>query len=500
MPSDTTSRAATGRGAERGTVTIIGAGPGDPGLITVHGWETARRAAAVIHDDLVDRRLLANLGPSERYSLRDTEPGKRLARLREFYAALADRGLSVARLKGGDPMLFARITEELALLRDLAIPYRIVPGVTAATAAAAYAELPLTRRASGRTIAFATGHAPLASGASGLPVADTLCLYMGGGRSRDLCNELLATGWPPDTPLTAVAQVSLPDQRLLHTTVAEVAGGNTTLPTGPVLAVVGVGAEPLASPPWSARVPRILVTGRSVEPYLPYGEVVHTPLVETLPPDDPQPLVDRAVRIAAGAADYDWVAFTSAAAVEALLMAVRQHGGDGRSFAGVGLAAVGPLTASSLRAHGLSADVVAPNESAADLGRVLLDAIGRGADHSPPRVLHPHSDLAADSFAKMLSAAGCEVDAVVAYHTRLPPPERLVRVDLASIDAVAFASPSAVRNFVAVYGSRAPRAAVLVAKGERTAAAVAELLGGIRAVAIEELAGLSANKAAAVTR
>ena len=469
----------------RGEVTIIGAGPGDPALITVRGREAARRADAIIHDELVDRQLLATLGDAERHTF-DNDDGAagRLERLRELYSGLAGRGMSVARLKGGDPMMFARIAEELTLLRELGIRYRVVPGVTAATAAAAYAELPLTRRGSGRSVALVTGHAPLSPAGATAPLADTLCVYMGGDRSRQFCSELEAGGWRRDTPLVAVAHASLPQQRVLESIVGDVADGSATVPSGPVVIVVGRGAMPLSSPGWFALGPRILVTGTSADPYLPYGEVVHTPLIETVPPEDRAPLDSCVARLTG----YDWVAFTSPAAVDALTDAVISSGGDGRSFAGISLAAVGAATAEALRARGLSADLVATRESAEGLADALVARMQRDGERSM-RVLLPRSDLADGALPDRLRSDGCHIETVVAYRTRLPAAERIHRIDLADIDIVAFASPSAVRNFVAIYGASAPSHLAVLARGDRTAVTAHELLGNRPFVGLDDVAG-----------
>ena len=459
------------------TVSIIGAGPGDPGLITVRGLAAARRADAIIYDALIDARLLASLGPAERHPVGDRRHSDeaRMLRLGELYRRLSERGLRIARLKGGDSMLFARIAEELALLDALAVSYEIIPGVTAALAAAAYAEVPLTVRGQAQSVALLTGHQTLPT----TPAADTLAIYMGGTRCRQLCAELIERGWEAATPAVAVARATLPGQRTVAANLAEFAAGEAAPPSSPMLLIVGSVCARAPQSSWYERRPRILVTGTSSSRYQAYGEVIHAPLIETAEPTEPGPLQEAVAQIDS----YAWVVFTSRMAVAAVLDRLLERS-DTRLLAGVRLATIGSETNAALRRYGLRADLTPAEESSEALGL----AVARLRQAAPAeRVLLPRSDLASPALPESLRAAGFLVEAVTAYRTLLPPEP--IRIELEQVDVVTFASPSAVHNFVAVYGSDFPVDAVAVVRGEATAGAVDAALGDIRRLSLEQLRG-----------
>ena len=187
-------------------VSLIGAGPGDPELITLRGQRALAAADVIIHDELVDRRLLIPFADRPVYGLGDRRapaPARR-QRLHRLLAEQAAAGRRVAHLKGGDPLLFARAVEEILFLRAAGIPYEVVPGITAAVAAAAYAELPLTRRRQASSVAFCTGHTAQVA----VPGADTLVYYMAAARLAAVAQRLLAAGWSPAAPVTLVRNAS----------------------------------------------------------------------------------------------------------------------------------------------------------------------------------------------------------------------------------------------------------------------------------------------------
>ena len=226
----------------RGFVTLVGAGPGDPELITVRGQRALAAADVIIHDDLVDRRLLISCAGRPVYGLgvRRAPAEERQRRLYTLLAEQACAGRRVAHLKGGDPLLYGRGAEEIQFLRAAGIRYEIVPGITAAAAAAAYAELPLTRRHRASSVALSTGH----TGAVAVPEADTLVYYMAAARLAEVARQVLAHGRAPDTPVALVSNASRPEQSVITLTLADAARQPAAEP--PLVAVIGPGGAALS--------------------------------------------------------------------------------------------------------------------------------------------------------------------------------------------------------------------------------------------------------------
>ena len=487
-------------------VSLIGAGPGDPELITLRGQRALAAAEVIIYDDLVDRRLLIPFAERPVYGIGDRRAPapERQQRLYRLLTEQAAAGRRVAHLKGGDPLLFARGAEEIRFLRGAGIAYEVIPGVTAAMAAAAYAELPLTRRRQASSVAFCTGHTEQV----GVPEADTLVFYMAAARLAVIAEQLLARGWSPATPITLIRNASRPDQSVTALTLRTAASRDSPLP--PVVAIVGPGgapvggavrddppAAPAGRPParaggrprshrpvpasaepgaehpagaggsWFSRAPKVLVTGTNAEPYRRLGEVVHTPLIRIAGPANWRPLDTALERIAR----YSIVALTSRYAVTALLQRLLAQGADGRRLAHARLAVVGAATAAVLRAHGLAADLVAQPET----GAGLLAALRAAGSVAGLRVLLPRSQLADAGLPRGLRAAGAEVTAVTAYRTL--PVVAPVQVDLSACDAVLFTSPSTVEVFRQLYGTTLPEQVQLWCRGPRTRAAARAAFG-----------------------
>ncbi len=218
--------------ANFGKVYLVGAGPGDPGLITWRGVECLRRADAVLYDYLVNPRILTHAQPGTELICLGRHGGDRIvpqSEINERMIALARRGRTVVRLKGGDPTIFGRLAEEIDALTTAGIPFEIVPGITAAVAAGSYAGLCLTQRDEASAVAFVTGHEQDDKSASGLDYAalarfpGTLVFYMGVTTARQWTTALIAAGKPAETPAAIVHRCSWPDQRVITTTLGHVA-------------------------------------------------------------------------------------------------------------------------------------------------------------------------------------------------------------------------------------------------------------------------------------
>jgi uroporphyrinogen III methyltransferase / synthase len=358
-------------------VFLVGAGPGSPGLITVRGAEVLSRADLVLYDQLVPERLLDLAPPTaERMCVRDL-PGQHPDKYPHIHQKLietASAGKTVVRLKGGDPLIFGRGGEEAEALRAAGLSYEIVPGISAALAAGAYLELPLTHRAHASAVAFVTGHELPNKPGNRLDwkvlaaFPGTLAIYMGIARLPVITSELLKYGKHPDTPAGIIERASVGEQRSVFATLAtlEEARRNAGL-EAPGLILIGEAVAQRSAKPWFESRPlfgqRVLVTRPShqasgmVRKLEHLGAVVaRMPVVEIREPADFAP-VDRALdQLRQGA--WDWLVFTSANGVHSLLRRLDKLGRDLRDLGSVKLAAIGPKTADALREYRLRADVV----------------------------------------------------------------------------------------------------------------------------------------------
>ena len=370
------------------TVYLVGAGPGDPGLLTVRGAEVLARADVVVHDRLAELSLL-DLAPvgAERIDVGKSPGGP--VRQDAINALLVERGLAgdeVVRLKGGDPFVFGRGGEEAVALLEAGVPFEVVPGVSSAVGVPAYAGVPVTHRGLSTSFTVVTGHSRHAvdhdiNWESLAEVADTVVVLMGVAHRAEIAARLMAGGLPPTTPVAAIRWGTRPDQRTVRTTLAELHRCELEPPVTMVIGkVAGLDLRWFESRPLFGR--RIVVTrARHQAPALSErlrrmgAEPVEVPTVEIADADDGgAALRDAAVR----ARDFDWVCFTSANAVARFLACLR----DSRAFgADTRVAAVGPGTAAALAAAGVVADLV-PERS---LAEGLVDAFptaGRSRDGS----------------------------------------------------------------------------------------------------------------------
>jgi uroporphyrinogen III methyltransferase/synthase len=390
-----------------GRVFLVGAGPGDPGLLTLRAVECLRLADLVIYDKLVPVRLLDFANPAaERRCVTDL-PGEHPQRWPQVVRVVIDaarQGKTVVRLKGGDPLIFGRGAEEAEELRAAGVAYEIVPGVTAALAAAATAEIPLTHRSAASAVAFITGHENPTKPGPGLDwpalarFPGTLVVYMGMARLDLIANVLIENGKPADTPAAVVALAGTGDQRRVTGRLdglAEAVRADGL--TAPAVIVIGpaVGLAPDLS--WFEARPlfgkRVLVTrprqqaGDFIRKLELLGAVPFVlPGVDIQPPASWAEVDQRLERLG----EYDWLVFTSVNGVQSFLGRLRETGRDLRALATVKLAAIGPGTADALRTFQLEADLIPAeyrSESlAAELGRraagqrILLARADRGRD------------------------------------------------------------------------------------------------------------------------
>ena len=452
-------------------VFLIGAGPGDPGLITVHGFECLRIADVVVYDHLIPRRLLTHARPGAELIDVGTASPRPLAQeaINYLLAEKAREGKTVARLKWGDPFVFDRGGEEARFLHEHGVPFEVVPGIPAAIAAPAYAGVPVTYPGGGDTITLVRGYEdqsrtpPEIDWASLAKLEGTVVCYAGPQQLPRVLESLISNGWSDDTPAVAIYSGTLPGQETISGTMAELLKGLRDSPRrAPATLVVGRVAGLRPHLRWYDERPlfgrRVLVTRprdqavELVERLTMLGaDAIEAPLIRIEPATDPAPL-----RAAAAAADaFDWIVFSSANAAHAFMVAVHENGGDARSLKGPRLVAVGTATADRLRRYGIKVDMI-PGEFRAE---AVVAAIRAAGPVEGQRVLVPRADIAREVLTEQLRQAGANVTDVVAYRTVLndtphehdPDVYRLL-LD-GRIDVVTFTSPSAVRSFVRIYGA-----------------------------------------------
>ena len=455
----------------RPPVFLIGAGPGDPGLITVRGLELLRIADVVVYDHLIPRRLLTHARPGAELIDVGTASPQPMAQeaINYLLAEKAREGKTVARLKWGDPFVFDRGGEEALFLHEQGVPFEVIPGIPAAIAAPAYAGVPVTYPGGGDTITLVRGYEdqsrtpPEIDWASLARLGGTVVCYAGPQQLPRILESLVSHGWPEETQAVAVYNGTLPDQETVSGTIPEVLQALRDTPRrAPATLVVGrvVGLRPHLR--WYDERPlfgrRVLVTrpreqaAELVDRLTMLGaDAIEAPLIRIEPPADFGPL-----RAAAAAPDaFDWIVFSSANAAHAFMIAVRDGGGDARSLKGPRLCAVGTATADKLRQYGIHVDTV-PGEFRAEAVVAAIKAAGPVAGL---RVLLPRADIGREVLTEQLRHAGAVVTDVVAYRTVLDDAPREHDPDIyrllldGKIDVVTFASPSAVRSFVKIYGA-----------------------------------------------
>ena len=446
-----------------GFVSLVGAGPGDPGLITVKGLECVRAADVVVYDRLVDRRILDHAkGDAEMIDVGKVpgDGGKRQQAINSVLVEKA-RGNYVVRLKGGDPFVFGRGGEEAEVLHAEGVPFEIVPGVTSAIAAPAYAGIPLTHRGVASSFTVVTGSESPDKPNSAIDweglanTNGTLVTLMGWESLPGIVSSLIRGGRSPETPAALVQWGTEPQQRTVVGTLANVVvRAETANLSPPVVAVIGDVVALRDRLRWFDTGPlfgkRVLVTRTRAQAGTLSGalanigaQVRELPTIEIRPLEDYSEL-DSALR---RVASYDWLVFTSVNAVQTCFERLAAIGLDARAIGPAKIAAVGPATATELRRLGIAPDFVPESYVAESVVDGLRNVGVVGA-----RVLLPRADIAHGDLVEGLKAAGAHVHGVTAYHTARPDDSAgcLRRILAEGIDVVTFTSSSTVRNLVDV--------------------------------------------------
>ena len=450
---------------------FIGAGPGDPGLITVRGLECLRRADVVIHDPGISPRLLARArSDAEVIDVGRSDADEPAAEA--IGLLIADKvatGKVVARLKSGDPFLFDRGAEEALILERNGVSFEVVPGIPAGLAAPAYAGIAIGHSLLAEVVTVIRGceddHRALADvdWAGVARVHGTVVCYASPQQVPRMLDALRSHGCPADTPAAMIYNGTQPSQETITGTLAELASAaHEHHRRGPAVLVVGRAVSLRNHLRWFDARPlfgrRVLVTrprdqaAELVDRLNALGaEAIESPMIAILPPDDPGPLLDAA----ANAGSFDCIVFTSANAVEAFMTALLDGSRDIRALKGPVLCAVGTATADRLSRYGIKVDLV-PSEFRAE---AVVSTLMAQRPVTSLHVLLPRADIGREVIATQLREAGAEVTEVIAYRTVLQEGPRANEPDIygmlldGRIDVVTFTSASAVRNFLKVYGS-----------------------------------------------
>ncbi|HEY7618178.1 MAG TPA: uroporphyrinogen-III C-methyltransferase [Solirubrobacteraceae bacterium] len=446
------------------TAYLVGAGPGDPGLLTARALELIAAADVILHDRLIPAEALAGARrDAEIVDVGKVGGGEQVpqAETTRLLVEHARAGRAVVRLKGGDPFVFGRGGEEAQALRAADCDFEVVPGVTAGVAAPAYAGIPVTHRGLSSAVAFVTGHEDTPVDWAALAAfPGTLVFYMGVRRLPRIAEQLVAHGRDPGEPAAIVERGTLGDQRTLRTTLAALGDQDAR---APAITVVGAVAAlhdelawfvsgPLAGVSVAVTRARAQASGLAARLRALGAAVVEAPTIRI----EPLPFELPDVR------QYDLLVLTSPNAVEALLL----HAFDARTLAGPKIAVIGPGTADALRARGIKADIV-PERA---IGEALAAALA-GLDVR--RALVARAEQARDTVPDALRAAGAEVDVLALYRTVAEPMPDAAREAALGADWLTFASASAVRFFHAAAGTLdGPRLASI---GPVTSAVLREL-------------------------
>lgn len=479
MPHTAARRTTLSGDMSVGRAWLVGAGPGDPGLITVRGRDVLAQADVVLYDALAHASLLegcpnaVKINVGKRYGVESPSQDA----INEQIISHARAGKRVVRLKGGDPFLFARGSEEASALSRAGVPFEVVPGIPSAVGASAYAGMSLTHRDLSSSVTIITGSDK--AGTDWSPDAwkklatatDTICVLMGMRRIEQITAAIVEGGRPASTPAAVVQWGARPEQHVVTGTLADIAVRvREAGVTNPAVIIVGHVVSLREELRWFDNRPlfgkRVLVpraphqaesTARQVRERA--AEPVVFPVIQIVEPPD----AERLRAAARTVSSYDWVVFTSANGVERFFAALAAERKDARAFGSARVAVIGPKTEAALRPHGVVADLVADEFVGEAVGKALL------ATGPVRRVLIPRALVARDALPEMLRAAGAEVDVVAAYETRPVGSERAteLRAMLASgdLDVVMFTSGSTVTSLCELLGddAAASLASVVVA-------------------------------------
>ncbi len=452
--------------AEIGTVYLVGAGPGDPGLITVKGLDALRRSDVVVYDRLAPAALLDNARDDAELISAAKASGTVALTQTEINELLVERALlgqNVCRLKGGDPFVFGRGGEEAVVLADAGVPFVVVPGITSAIGAASYAGIPVTHRGVASSVTVVTGsefEKSSKSGANWYAIANTngtIVILMGASRMGEIASELVTRGRSPNEPAAAVHRGTSPTQQTVVGTLSDIDSKVKLAGLGaPIAMIVGDVVNLRDTVRWFDNRPlfgkRVLVTrarsqaSRLTSALMELGaDVVECPAIKSVAVKHTGAL-DVSLR---ELGSHEWVAFASPNGVNQVFKRLNALGMDARAFHGCSIAAVGPATVNALEQQGIVADLTPDTYTAEG----LVDKF-RSAGLTPKSALVFKSDIGRETLPTGLRQLGAEVAEVAAYRTVLAEDSAYVAIRAfeEGIDVVTFTSSSTVKNLRRLLG------------------------------------------------
>lgn len=453
--------------SNNGYVYLIGAGPGDPGLITVKGRDCIRKAQVILYDYLANPELLKCAAPDAELIYAGKIGGAHNHeqwQINELLVEKALQGKVVARLKGGDPFVFGRGGEECEALVAAGIPFEIVPGVTAGIGAAAYAGIPLTHRSVTTSVAFVTGHENPGKDASDIDWerlslgSGTVVFYMGIKNLPLITGNLIQHGRAPETPVALVRWGTRTEQEVLVGTLADIADkARQASFKAPAITIVGEVVKLREKLRWFDSRPLFgtgIVVTRAADQAGEFStllashgaRVYECPTIQIIPPESFAEL-DAAIN---GLSAFDWLIFTSYNAVSCFFNRLKHLGVDSRAIGPCRICAVGPKTAAALAPYGIRADLVPESYKAEGVVEAFAKLTLNGR-----RILFPKADRARDVIPAELVKMGAEVVAPIAYRNVVPerlPDSALEALEGGMIRCITFTSSSTVQNLAAMVG------------------------------------------------
>ncbi len=453
----------------KGYVYLIGAGPGDPALVTVKGRDCISRADVILYDYLANGCLLTYASPEAELIDAGKIGGahnREQWQINQLMVEKAREGKVVARLKGGDPFVFGRGGEECEILVDAGIPFEVVPGVTAALGAAAYAGIPLTHRDFTTSVAFVTGHESPGKEASGIDWerlslgSGTVVFYMGVKNLSLITRNMMAYGRAPETPVAVIRWGTRPEQEVLTGTLADIAEKAQRVGfQAPAITVIGEVVSFRNKLRWFDNRPLfgkgVLVT-RAADQAGEFSRclreqgarVYECPTIRIVPPESFSELDEALTALHS----FSWLIFTSFNAVAHFFARLNELGRDSRAIGSCQVCAVGPRTAAALALHGIKADLV-PEDYKAEGVVAAFQALEIHGE----RILFPKADRARDVIPAALEKLGAHVSAPVTYRNIIPgslPPAALTALEERRIDCITFTASSTALNLAAMTGEK----------------------------------------------
>lgn len=445
-----------------GKVILVGAGPGDPELITLKGVKALEQAGCVFYDYLVDERLLVHAPSAEKiYAGKrkgcHTLPQQELSRM---VRRKAQSGKNVVRLKGGDPLIFGRGAEEISYLKSFHIAVDVVPGLSSATSIPSRLGIPLTARDVSSSVAFLSGHGKDESvhnsSMLSIPRADTLVFLMGITKLPEIVSTLTGEGWGESVPVIVISNGTKPDEKIVCGTIKDIVEKVASVDIKPPALIV-VGEIVKFYDPSRLAVKRILYTGTNPGAYGSLGEVLHWPMIEI---EKRELTLEENKSLLARLYDYDIIMFTSRFGVEYFFSQWKPQSLDVGKLSKKIFVVIGKSTYNILSKYGFDAVVTATEETSEG----LLEALKQNVSLKQKTILFPRSALPNPFLKQELERLGAQVDELVVYENKKPPQRMLPE---STIDEVVFTSPSTVVNFLEEY-KHIPTQWKIISKGPHT--------------------------------